>query len=119
MGEQDVRERSQAEDIRVFLKDLLKDVRAFEKMLEEDLFESGVRRIGAEQELFLVDHHWRPAPIATEILELLDDSHFTTELARFNLEFNLDPLTFGGSCLRDMEWQVGEFLGRVISSSTT
>jgi CBS domain-containing protein len=113
MGEQDVRERSQAEDIRVFLKDLLKDVRAFEKMLEEDLFESGVRRIGAEQELFLVDHHWRPAPIATEILELLDDSHFTTELARFNLEFNLDPLTFGGSCLRDMEWQVGEFLGRV------
>jgi CBS domain-containing protein len=113
MGEQDVRERSQAEDIRVFLKDLLKEVRAFEKMLEEDLFESGVRRIGAEQELFLVDHHWRPAPIATEILELLDDSHFTTELARFNLEFNLDPLTFGGSCLRDMEWQVGEFLGRV------
>jgi CBS domain-containing protein len=113
MGEQDVRERSQADEIRVFLKDLLKDVRAFERMLEEDLFESGVRRIGAEQELFLVDQLWRPAPIATEILELLDDAHFTTELARFNLEFNLDPLTFGGSCLRDMEWQVGEFLGRV------
>jgi CBS domain-containing protein len=111
MGEQDVRGQSQAEEIRVFLRHLLRDVSAFEKMLEEERFETGVRRIGAEQELFLVDQHWRPAPIATEVLETLDDPHFTTELARFNLEFNLDPLIFGGSCLRDMEWQLGELLG--------
>jgi len=39
------------------------------------------------------------------------DPRFTTELARFNLEFNLDPHEFGGSCLRDMEWQLGELLG--------
>jgi CBS domain-containing protein/gamma-glutamyl:cysteine ligase YbdK (ATP-grasp superfamily) len=112
MGEQDVREQSKAEEIRVFLRHLLKDVRAFEQMLEEERFETGVRRIGAEQELFLVDQHWRPAPIATEVLEALDDPHFTTELARFNLEFNLDPHLFGGSCLRDMEWQLGELLGK-------
>ena len=52
MGEQDVREKSEAEEIRVFLRHLLKDVQAFEKMLEEERFETGVRRIGAEQELF-------------------------------------------------------------------
>ncbi len=112
MGEQDVREQSKAEEIRVFLRHLLKDVRAFEQMLEEDRFETGVRRIGAEQELFLVDSLWRPAPIATEVLETVQDPHFTTELARFNLEFNLDPQLFGGSCLRDMEWQLGELLGK-------
>ncbi|MEX1309126.1 MAG: glutamate-cysteine ligase family protein, partial [Candidatus Sulfomarinibacteraceae bacterium] len=110
MGEQDVRRESEAEEIRVFLKHLLNDVRAFEKMLEDDLFESDIRRIGAEQELFLVDEHWRPAPIATEVLEEIDDPHFTTELARFNLEFNLDPLVFGGTCLSAMEWQIGELL---------
>ena len=110
MGEQDVREQSKAEEIRVFLRHLLKDVRAFERMLEDDRFETGVRRIGAEQELFLVDHLWRPAPIATEVLEAVDDPHFTTELARFNLEFNLDPHVFGGSCLRDMDSRrVGAF----------
>jgi len=49
MGEQDVREQSKAEEIRVFLRHLLKDVRAFEQMLEEERFETGVRRIGAEQ----------------------------------------------------------------------
>ena len=113
MGEQDVRKRSQAEEIRVFLKHLLKDVRAFEKMLEDDLFESGVRRIGAEQELFLVDSAWRPAPIAVEVLETVDDPHFTTELARFNLEYNLDPLVFGGTCLSEMESQIEEYLAKV------
>jgi CBS domain-containing protein len=112
MGEQDVRQRSDAEEIRVFLRHLLKDVQAFERMLEEDRFETGVRRIGAEQELFLVDSFWRPAPIATEVLEVVGDEHFTTELARFNLEFNLDPHIFGGTCLRDMEWQLGELLGK-------
>jgi CBS domain-containing protein len=113
MGEQDVRRESEADEIRVFLKHLLNDVRAFEKMLDDDLFESDIRRIGAEQEMFLVDPHWRPAPIATEVLEMLSDPHFTTELARFNLEFNLDPLVFGGNCLSAMEWQVGELLGQV------
>jgi CBS domain-containing protein/gamma-glutamyl:cysteine ligase YbdK (ATP-grasp superfamily) len=113
MGEQDVRQESQRDEIRVFLKHLLKDVRAFEQMLEQGLFESDVRRVGAEQELFLVDADWRPAPIATEVLERIDDEHFTTELARFNLEFNLDPLTFGGSCLGDMERQINEFLAVV------
>ena len=113
MGEQDVRRESEAEEIRVFLKHLLNDVRAFEKMLADDLFESDVRRIGAEQELFLVNQHWRPAPIATEVLEAVNDPHFTTELARFNLEFNLDPLVFGGNCLSVMEWQIGEMLGQV------
>jgi CBS domain-containing protein len=99
------------------LKHLLKDVRAFEHMLEHGLFESDVRRIGAEQELFLVDADWRPAPIATEVLERVDDDHCTTELARFNLEFNLDPLTFGGSCLSDMEGQIVELLAKVRSAA--
>jgi len=103
MGEQDVREQSQRDEIRVFLKHLLQDVRALEHMLENGLFEHEIRRIGAEQELFLVDANWRPAPIATEVLAEVDDPHFTTELARFNLEFNLDPLVFGGDCLSVME----------------
>ncbi len=111
MGEQDVRRQSEAEEIRVFLKHLLRDVRAFEQMLEGDVFETGVRRIGAEQELFLVDASWRPAPIAVEVLEAVDDAHFTSELARFNLEYNLDPLMFGGTCLRDMEAQIEGLLG--------
>jgi len=113
MGEQDVRQESQREEIRVFLKHLLKDVRALEYMLENGLIESTARRIGAEQELFLVDADRRPAPMSTEVLSELDDEYFTTELGRFNLEFNLDPLTFGGSCLSEMESQLNTYLAKV------
>ena len=113
MGTQDVRQMTQQEEIRVFLKHLLNDVRAFEHLLDNDLFEHDVRRIGAEQELFLVDRNWRPAAIAARVLEELADDHFTTELATFNLEFNLDPLRFEGGCLRRMEEQIVALLGRV------
>ena len=82
-------------------------------MLEGDQFEKGVRRIGAEQELFLVDKTGRPAPVAMDVLDQIDDPNTTTELGRFNLEFNLDPMIFGGDCLRRMEAAINDGLSRV------
>ncbi|PWG73716.1 hypothetical protein DF186_21615, partial [Enterococcus hirae] len=78
-------------DLRTFTRALLEDVQALEQMLAEGIIESGIRRIGAEQEMFLVDQTMRPARTALAILEELDDDHFKTELALFNLELNLDP----------------------------
>ncbi len=111
MGEHDVRELD-AERLRDFTRKLLADLRALELLLEHGFIEQGVRRIGAEQELFLVDRRWRPAPLAVEMIEQLGDDHFTTELARFNLEFNSDPLAFGSDCLRRMERQMEELLAK-------
>ena len=110
MGDQDVRQQSKSDELRYFLKFLLKDVRALEYMFDHNLFETGVRRIGAEQELFLVDKDWRPALLALKVLETVSDEHFTPELAQFNLEFNLDPQLFGGSCLSDMQRQIDALL---------
>jgi len=113
MGTHDVSNELDSERLRQFTKRLLADLRAIELMLERGDFESDRRRIGAEQELFLVDRRWCPAPLALEILEDLDDDRFTTELGRFNLEFNLDPLDWGGSCLSVMEGQLDELLAKV------
>ncbi|MBA2660990.1 MAG: CBS domain-containing protein [Bradymonadaceae bacterium] len=112
MGEHDVNGQAEGEELRQFMKRLLRDVRAMEYMLDNDVFETGIRRIGAEQELFLVDGAFRPAPLALKVLETLDDAHFTTELGIFNLEFNLEPKVFGGCCLREMEREVAEFTQR-------
>jgi len=112
MGQQDVRHSSQQDELRVFLKHLLKDVRALEHLLQHGLFEADMRRVGAEQEIFLVDDEWRAAPIAQEVLAEIDDPHFTPELARFNLEFNLDPLVYGGDCLSRMEAQIEQLLSK-------
>ena len=85
---------------------LLRDMRALEQILGDGAIEEGVRRVGAEQEMFLVDRHRQPAPIVMEMLARLQDDHFTTELGKFNLELNLDPQPYGGGCLNRMENQL-------------
>ncbi|RMG44632.1 MAG: CBS domain-containing protein [Acidobacteria bacterium] len=112
MGERDVQAAETGRQHRAFMRAVLQDLRALERMIDEGMIESGVRRIGAEQEMFLVDDSWRPAPVALEVLERVDDPHFTTELGLFNLELNLDPLTFGGDCLSRMERQLEELLAK-------
>ena len=117
MGEHDVNEDLTGEQLRLFMRNLLDDLRALERMLADGWIESGVRRVGAEQEMFLVGDGFRPAPIATEVLETLNDPHFTTELARFNLEANLEPVTFGGDCLSAMESQIHSLVDKAASAA--
>lgn len=113
MGQKDADLEVDRAELRVFTQALLRDVRALEKLLAGDRVERGVRRIGLEQEMFLVDEQWRPAPIATELLERLDDPRVTTEIGRFNLECNLRPLVFGGSCLSTIETRLHGVLAAV------
>ena len=113
MGTHNVSGELSGEDYRQFMASLLRDVRALEKMLADGMVETGVRRIGAEQEMFLVDQAWRPAPRSRDVLERLNDESFTTELARFNIEVNLEPIVFGGNCLRDMERQLNDKIRQV------
>lgn len=82
---------------------LLRDLSALKIMLENGMFETGIQRIGAEQELSLVRNDWKTAPVAMQLLDKVNDKRFTTEFARFNLEINLDPLEFGGDCFTRME----------------
>jgi CBS domain-containing protein len=86
-----------------YMGHLVDDLKALERLLAEGRIETGITRIGAEQELCLIDYHLRPAMLATEMLESLGDPHYTTELARFNLEINLDPHELGGDCLAQLE----------------
>ena len=112
MGEQTIEHSHDAEGLRSFSKKLLTDLRAFEKMLDDGVFESEVTRIGAEQEMFLVDADGRPAPLALEVLEHINDPHFTTELGKFNMECNLDPVTLESDALGRMEKQLNQFVDR-------
>ncbi len=112
MGEHDVNPQSDAQLLRKFMKALLADIRALETMLDRGLIESGVRRVGAEQEIFLVDEACRPKNMAMALLKRLSDPGFTTELAQFNLETNLTPQEFGGDCLRRMETELRDRLLR-------
>lgn len=110
MGEHDVDQVMDESKLRAYMKALLDDLRALEYMLENERFESDVRRIGAEQEMFLVDKALRPAPVGSEVLQRANDPRLTTEIAKFNLEANLTPQLWGGNCLRRMERELEEVL---------
>lgn len=103
MGEDLRTHEFDATALRRFSLALLDDLEALETLLDDGRIESGVRRIGAEQEMFLVDRAWRPAPVNLALLEALDDPAFTTELGSFNIELNSDPLSYGGDCLSRLE----------------
>jgi hypothetical protein len=110
MGQQDVERVLDEQQQRAFMKALLDDLRALELMLEGGQIESGVRRIGAEQEMFLVDSDLGAAPVAEEVMARANDARFVAEIARFNLEANLTPHLLGGNCFGLMEEELTEVL---------
>lgn len=114
MGEERVKLADSQEEVQRFMKYVLKDIRALKRMLnEDDWFEKDPIRIGAEQELCLVDRHSKASPRNMEVLDKLDDDNFTTEFAKFNLEINLDPLEFKDDCLTKMEEQLQQKIDKV------
>jgi len=113
MGEHQTQQRDD-EGMRVFMRALLEDVQALERMIDEgSLFESDVRRIGAEQEVFLVDRGLRAANCSLPILERLPSEPFKTELGQFQLEVNLAPQNLRGDGLARMERELVERLEQV------
>jgi CBS domain-containing protein len=108
MGEQNVKLNNDETTHQAFMKSLLTEVHALERMLDTGLIETGVRRIGAEQEMFLIDKAHKPALKAMEILEIVDDDRFTHELGLFNLEANLSPRRLAGDSLALMEKEAQE-----------
>lgn len=110
MGDKKVTSEYDDQQMRLFTLGVLNDLQALENMLDSGMFEEDVRRIGAEQEMFLVDSAMHPAPIVTELIEEARDGRLTTEIGKFNLEANLTPRDFSGDCLRLMEDELNEVI---------
>jgi len=113
MGEKKVTTQADNAQMRQFTRAVLSDLQALEKMLAGGLMESETLRIGAEQEMFLIDSSFHPAPLALEIIKAAKDKRLTTEIGRFNLEANLTPLAFSGDCLKKLENELNEVIGVV------
>ncbi|MFK8162001.1 MAG: CBS domain-containing protein [Lewinella sp.] len=102
-----------------FARHLLQDVQALEYMLKHEWFETETIRIGAEQEMCLVDKKTlKPTPKNIQVLNRLKEFPWaTTEIARFNVECNLSPQEFTGHALRLMETENRHQLSKVQDSA--
>ena len=117
MGSQSVKAITTLKQRKEYLSQLLNDIKAFELMIKNDAFEKGIQRIGAEQELCIVNKNYRPSFNALKILESINDPHFTTELGLFNLEINLDPLQLNDTCFSELEQNLQRLLNKANSAA--
>lgn len=112
MGEHISKSKFDQTERKSFVQHLINDVEALELLLSQDRIEDNIVRIGAEQELCLVNSDYRPVGESIALLESIDDSHFTTELANYNLELNLDPFKLEGACFSKVEGQMRMLLAK-------
>lgn len=111
MGTSKIKVAGSNKQTQLFEKQLLRDIYALEKMLEDGWFEIDKTRIGAEQEFCLVDKYSKPIGRNIEMMEVLGEGRaFTTELARFNMEINAEPRIFKNTCLSEMEKELLDYL---------
>jgi CBS domain-containing protein/gamma-glutamyl:cysteine ligase YbdK (ATP-grasp superfamily) len=110
MGQHQAEQEFDERNVQAFMSAVLDDLRALDYMIDHGCIESGVHRMGAEQEMFLVDRNLRPAPLAVEVLDGIDEPRLTTEIARFNLEANVTPQLLSGNCFTRMEQELNELL---------
>lgn len=112
MGEHRFTLKTSEASLADYIEHLLLDIEALELLISNDRFEKGITRIGAEQEFCIVTKDWRPGKNSDAILKAINDPHFTTELAKYNLEINLDPVELKGPCFNFVENQLQLLLNK-------
>ena len=75
----------------------------FEQMLATSTFEFNEPMTGMEIELNLVDNDYQPKMDNDEVLAAIANPKYQTELARFNIEFNVKPHSLVGDSIVEME----------------
>ncbi|CAM2009075.1 CBS domain-containing protein [Acanthopleuribacter pedis] len=84
---------------RSFTRRLLDDLNLLQSMFEQRRLEENRYRIGYEQEVSLVHHDFRIAPLAELLLRRLDNPQFVHEFGLFNLELNGEPVELKSDAL--------------------
>jgi gamma-glutamyl:cysteine ligase YbdK (ATP-grasp superfamily) len=90
-------------EFRTRLQNQLGEMRS---ILECPGFSDGPASIGAELEMYLVDHHGTPVAKNAELINLMQHSQLTEELNQCNLEFNLSPVAAKGKPFYTMEQEL-------------
>ena len=75
----------------------------FERMLQHAKFDADREMTGMEIELNLVDKDYEPKLDNATVLEAIENADYQTELARYNIEFNVAPTTLEGTTALSLE----------------
>jgi CBS domain-containing protein len=93
-----------------FRKRLLDDLSQLDNLIKDNAFSKSRARIGAEQEVVLMDKLGSVSPISTQVLKNINHPQFNKELAKFNIELNLTPRNLESTCFVDMKAELQALL---------
>ena len=103
MGDEIAHSQFSAADFEVFKRHLQEETRLLGEWFEQELFSERVPVCGLEMEAWLVDAQALPAPVNQRFLERMDDTLVVPELAKFNVELNVDPQPLQGGALGELQ----------------
>jgi len=110
MGHLEVKYLKSPKEKALYIHHLIKDLEALDLMLKRDIIEKKPIRIGAEQEFCLVTERFFPNNNSIEVLSDINDEHFTTEIGKYNLEINSDPLLLENDCFSKLFDQLNSLI---------
>ena len=102
MGDEISHSDFQAAEFEKF-EDLLKtETDELGRWFQEDAFSTHTPVCGLELEAWLIDDKAQPTPKNPALMKALNDPLVVPELAKFNLELNVHPLSLDGTALSDL-----------------
>ena len=103
MGQEIASDRFEREDFERFGQRLDQEQALLARLLAERRFSTRSAIGGLELEAWLVGHDGKPLPINEAFLACARDSTIVPELAKFNIELNVDPQALAGNGIRRLE----------------
>ena len=103
MGQEIDATRFTREDRQRYRDKVKRNLAVLQRMLDDGQFETARKLIGVEVEFYVVDGRGEPTMINEELLSRLESADFQTELAQFNIEFNLAPHKLTDTVFREIE----------------
>ncbi|MCW8879957.1 MAG: hypothetical protein OQJ89_08940 [Kangiellaceae bacterium] len=86
-----------AADYEKFNRRIHDQVDILKRVITRPDFGTAERCIGAELEMYLMDQVGDVSPVNVQLIEMLKDDQYQTELNKFNLELNLSPVKAAGT----------------------
>jgi gamma-glutamyl:cysteine ligase YbdK (ATP-grasp superfamily) len=99
MGDEITHSQFKAADFEMFQERLGRETRLLGDWFAQGKFSAEVPVCGLELEAWLIDASGLPAPVNREFLAAMNDPLVVPELAKFNVELNVDPQPLHGCAL--------------------
>ena len=99
MGQEVPSSRFNKQDFKTFERLLQVETEQLQQWFEDQAFAGGELTAGFEMEAWLIDRNHCPAPVNEEFFSRCQSSMIVPELAKFNIEYNVQPQVLSGHAL--------------------